>query len=621
MTSSEHPSGRQTGGPIQDFWKDALQDRLGSPVSDEEDTVIFGRAMRVVQYERGAIYLDVATNGLFEVGPGDLLERLKYRAFDLFGRWDMPFQPGVVGVHAALLHTNEVLFWSYEDPGESDNIPRAAGEWSLLNLATGQQVIRKRTIDRNQFCAGQCLLGDGRLLVVGGERHSLVNHKSVSLYFPEDRSWLRLPELRVGRWYPTVATTGEDIGIAVGGDDAPEQWGSPELDYHVANPTAEYVRADGRTTGPYRFDAGLIPAVAPDGASSVPYPFVFVLPGGRLFVHFHEQSRILNLAALDFASAEQLAEPGALRTSPHQGTAVLLPLRPTDAPPYRARVMLIGGAFPGPDPMLGRNTCAILDVEATPRQWKAAGHMNHPRYMPDAVLLPDGTVLAVNGSAQGKIKPVYEAEIYDPATDKWTELALMKTPRLYHSTALLLPDARVLSAGTDRVWNDPPFKKAYTQLEVFSPPYLFRGARPVIRLAPEEVFHDVTFEVAADQVASIRSAVFIRNGSCTHSFNSDQRYVELRIARRLETKRWRTWTRKPFIGPFPQFFKAEGLELQAPPASVAPPGYYMLFLLSDKGVPSVAEFVCLRRPLRPWASLAATTARFVRSLVDLIRAT
>ncbi len=615
----DHPEHgrREIAGPIRDFWMKALQDCLGFPISDEENAQVGDRPMRVIRFERGSIYRDLVTNQLFEVEVGaGVRDTYKYLAFSLYGRWDMPFEPGVVGVHAALFHTNQVLLWSYEDSGSSDPIPTAGGEWSLLDLRSGRQVIKKQKVDRNQFCGGQCLLGDGRLLVVGGERHSVVNHKSVSLFDPEARSWLLLrPDLKVGRWYPTVATTSADMGIAVGGDDAPEQ----RPFEHFANPTAEYVRADGWTIGPYSFDAGITPRPDKDGASSVPYPFVFVLPGAKLFVHFVDESRILSLGRpLDFAGAEKLVEAEELRTSPFYGTAVLLPLRPGDDPPYRARVMLIGGLIPETLPM-GRNSCAILDLESTPHQWKPAARMKHPRFMPDAVLLPDGKVLVVNGSAQGKEKPIYNAEVYDPATNTWTELAPMMTPRLYHSTALLLPDARVLVAGTDRVWNPAPFNKAYTQLEAFSAPYLFQGPRPNILLAPKEVKHGEVFEVAADPVASIQSAALIRNGSCTHSFNSDQRYVELRIVRRLDSKRWWTWVRKPFVGLFPQFLDAEGLELQAPPTpSVAPPGYYMLFLLSDKGVPSVAEFVRLKQSLPFWASIVdgiATAFRSIRNLV------
>jgi hypothetical protein len=114
----------------------------------------------------------------------------------------------------------------------------------------------------------------------------------------------------------------------------------------------------------------------------------------------------------------------------------------------------------------------------------------------------------------------------------------MRTPRLYHSTALLLPDGTVLTAGTDRILNRETESPDRTELECFSPPYLFAGPRPVNRWTPREIGYDTTFEIAADDVATIASVALVRNGSCTHSFNSDQRFIELQIARRIQSRRW-----------------------------------------------------------------------------------
>jgi len=148
----------------------------------------------------------------------------------------------------------------------------------------------------------------------------------------------------------------------------------------------------------------------------------------------------------------------------------------------------------------------------------------------------------VNGSKSGEggnaSAPVYEAEMFDPFTNpptgNWTTLAPMTQFRLYHSTALLLPDGRVLSAGSDREWKDwyKGYDVAQKQVEVFSPPYLFWGPRPKILWNPKQLSYGKTFKVATDEADSIKSVVLIRNGSCTHAFNSDQRLVELDIKAR-----------------------------------------------------------------------------------------
>jgi hypothetical protein len=142
-------------------------------------------------------------------------------------------------------------------------------------------------------------------------------------------------------------------------------------------------------------------------------------------------------------------------------------------------------------------------------------------------------------------------------------------PRLYHATALLLPDATVMTSGTDATWNPEVIPVSELRLEIFRPPYLFRGDRPKIVSAPGAAGYGTTLTVGTPDAASITAAALMRNGSCTHSFNPDQRHVELAIAARSD----------------------DALTLTTPPdAAVAPPGWYMLFLLRD-GVPSEAEFV------------------------------
>ena len=605
-TVCSHPrlGTRRIPGPIRDLWRDTLARKIGFPTSDLQDELLAGRPVRVQFFEHGAVYWDVVTDLAFHVATPDLDGFLAALAPKLYGTWEAPFKEGVVGVHAALLHTNEVLFWTYEDKLENhehENHTEPHGEWSLLNLATGEHDVKKQFSERNQFCAGQCLMRDGRVLVVGGDRDSSDNDRTVRLYDPAARSWIDLAGLDVGRWYPTVVTV-DEFGLAVGGEERTE--GVPQ----GPNATAQFVQATGAKSINHVFDDDLKSL----GYSS--YPFVFVLPGQKLFVHLGYKTRVVSLPKTDFKAAVKLtAIDPTSRTYNMEGTAVLLPLRPTDTPPYRARVMLIGGGN-GSGLTPAKASCEILDLSAVNPSWKSAAPMKNPRVMPDAVLLPDGKVLVINGSrsgaADGGTEPVYDAEIYDPIGNTWTTLAPMTVDRLYHATALLLPDGRVLSAGTDRNWNPNPFDYAHTQLEVFSPPYLFWGSRPSILQCPDSVSYGTTFDVATDDAEWIKSAALIRNGSCTHSFNSDQRYVELEIKAVVKKKTWSSatelvirdplgFTGKPGAGkivetkfPVIQSFVADGLTLQAPPdAYVAPPGYYMLFLVSKWSTPSVAKFV------------------------------
>ncbi len=183
------------------------------------------------------------------------------------------------------------------------------------------------------------------------------------------------------------------------------------------------------------------------------------------------------------------------------------------------------------------------------------------------MILPDGTLLAVGGNSSGQEgSPQRETVLYDPATNSWTRLADQSEQRAYHSTALLLPDGRVFSGGDNTAsggGNDDDV------VEVFEPPYLFRGPRPSIVSAPSALGYGSPFAIEA--TGSPTRAVLMSPGATTHGNDMNQRHVELSVT--------------PTAG---------GLSAVAPAnANLAPPGNYMLFTLTADGVPSVARWVRL----------------------------
>jgi hypothetical protein len=190
-------------------------------------------------------------------------------------------------------------------------------------------------------------------------------------------------------------------------------------------------------------------------------------------------------------------------------------------------------------------------------------------------VLPDGTVLATGGgpdtNAVGVDNAVLAAELWSPVTETWTTLASMSRPRLYHSNALLLPDARVLILGGGR-FNGGDAPTDQKSSEIFSPPYLFKGPRPVIASAPSATTYGTNISVQTPDAASIGSVVLMKLGTVTHSFNTNQRIVPLAFTAGSGT-----------------------LSVQTPAnANLAPPGHYMLFILNTNGVPSVASIVQLQ---------------------------
>src|SRR6185436_13442026 len=131
--------------------------------------------------------------------------------------------------------------------------------------------------------------------------------------------------------------------------------------------------------------------------------------------------------------------------------------------------------------------------------------------------------------AVGVDNAVLAAELWNPATETWTTLAAMQRPRLYHSNALLLADARVLVLGGGR-FNGGNAPTDQLSSEIFSPPYLFKGARPVITAAPSTAAYGSGLSVQTPDAASIGSVVLIRLGTVTHSFNTNQRIVPLQFS-------------------------------------------------------------------------------------------
>jgi hypothetical protein len=198
--------------------------------------------------------------------------------------------------------------------------------------------------------------------------------------------------------------------------------------------------------------------------------------------------------------------------------------------------------------------------------------MAFPRRHLNATLLPTGEVLVTGGTAApGFNDPagtVYAAELWNPEDGRWKTLASNTINRIYHSAALLLPDGRVLVTGAG------VSQGAVNELnaELFSPPYLFRGARPKLTDAPSSLSYGASVSITTPSPGSIAKVTLLRLGSVTHSFDQNQRFLSL------------DFTSAP-----------GGLTVTAPASgNLAPPGHYLLFVVSDDGVPSVGQTVRLR---------------------------
>jgi hypothetical protein len=243
-------------------------------------------------------------------------------------------------------------------------------------------------------------------------------------------------------------------------------------------------------------------------------------------------------------------------------------------------VMIMGGGPQGkPNKTDAIDNVDMADLKAPNPHFVPLAPLNLPRLHLNSVLLPDRTVLVTGGSLKQEDQPLarLQSEIYDPPSDTWTMTAASTVPRLYHSTALLLPDGRVVAAGgnpeggTHVLWNQDAQEEM--RLEVFSPPYLFRGPRPAITSAPQDWAYGQQVDIGTPAPASIRWASLMRNCVTTHSFDGSQRLVDLEITSRAGGVLRAKLTDNP---------------------NIAPPGWYMLFLVDNNGVPSTARWVHIR---------------------------
>ncbi|MCP3141916.1 DUF1929 domain-containing protein [Pyxidicoccus sp. QH1ED-7-1] len=411
--------------------------------------------------------------------------------------------------------------------GEFDEGEAAPLLWDPVSGALGTAAVP----DYNIFCAGHSFLADGRVLVTGGHVESHVGFPHTSIYDFATDSWFRGPDMNDNRWYPTnVTLPNGDVAILSG----------ETHDAGMSNELVQVYQMGVYDSGPAHTLRDLTTAVR-----DLPYyPRMFVAPNDKLFMAGTRRGTMW----LDWRGTGTWYEHGpSLFGARTYGAAVY----------FDGKVMIIGGGDPP------TATAELIDLNQAKPTWRYTAAMSQARRQNNATMLPDGTVLVTGGSsasgfntASGAVKV---AEVFNPVTEKWTRLAAARDFHGYHATSVLLPDGRVLHGGG----------RGVRTAEVFSPPYLFKGPRPTVTAAPSVVEPGTTFSVSSPEAASIRKVTLIGLSSVTHSMDQGQRLLTLSYT--------------PTEG---------GLTITAPATNVdAPPGPYLLFLVDDKGVPSIGKVV------------------------------
>lgn len=448
------------------------------------------------------------------------------------GMWGTVADWPLIPLHAVLLTDGRVLTFGTDGSGKQtgyfifDVWDPAAG------LDAGSHLTLPNSSSVDTFCSSPLLLptGDGVAISGGdnwtGTATTNTGNPNSILFNPADNTLSGSGTMSRPRWYATSTAllNGEILVMGgLGGED----------------------RADIRT-----FDGSYRQLGVDTSFANWNYPRNFVAPNGKVF-GFDVAGQMYYL---DPAEQGSITLAGAF-TETRDVDSTALMFRP-------GRILQFGGSS---------DLALVIDINGATPIVAQTQRLSSQRRWVNSTVLPDGNVLATGGSrvANELIDVSTSAEIWDPSAGTWHVGASAAVARLYHSTALLLPDATVLVAG-----GGAPGPLKNLNAEIYYPPYLFNAdstlaTRPAITAVPAVIDIGQTIAVDVDSARPIHRATLIKTGSVTHSFNFEQRFLEL-----------------PFAS------NGNHLSVQIPPvAAQAPPGTYMLFVLDDAGVPSQARML------------------------------
>ncbi|MEO3785489.1 galactose oxidase early set domain-containing protein [Actinocorallia sp. B10E7] len=496
---------------------------------------------------------------------------------------DEVVKKGVRAMHTVVLRNGKVLLIAGSGNNPKNFNPKGF-ESLLYDPVTGRY--KKIKTPTDMFCAGHVQLPDGRVLIMGGTKKypSYIQGQSEAyrgwkgedksyVFDPNDNKYHQTNNTRDGHWYPSATILGNGDVYSVGGysDDY-----TKDGYQRVSRVSEKFKYKKNSKAGGYWLPRRKVKQTP--GVNWSTYPSLILMQNGRLFYsgssvfghpvkggddesnYDHDAKAfigpgIFNHEKGTYKKVRGLTQPWAR----DQSASVLLP------PAQRQKVMIMGGMdFSKQGPGVAHAHTDIVDLKAGSPRYRRGPDLNAAKVYVSTVLLPDGKVFETGGSLMERKQYVKEAAMFDPKRpNAWERMAPDKIGRTYHNTAVLLPDGRVLAAGSN------PASNFYeTRLSIYSPPYFFKGPRPRIKSVKKYWAYGATYDIKTNR--KIKSAWLMRPGAVTHSSDPNQRAVapeKLKISG--NTSRFKL-TNNP---------------------NIAPPGWYMLFATDANGVPSVAKWV------------------------------
>lgn len=502
-----------------------------APVTDtttEADADAGGNSNRVLEPVIGA-----ATGSLSEVG-----------------QWGPVLDWPHVAVSMANLPDGRILTYS---GSERRTWPTTEQTYSATwNPDTGE-FIENLHQGHNMFCAALSSTSDGRVLVNGGRNAG--NSPWTTLFDYRDNDWQQVQNMASGgRWYPTTLSLGDGKVMTALGSSTntrnPDVW-DPIDGWRVLN-GFDFLNMRQRNNERGRNNS---------------FPLLSLAPNGNVYHYWDTvENHMIN------SSGNGNSRPATPNTDGvnHAGGIQVM---------YDAGKLLISGRNDGSwggNATGAESNAFTVDLNGAVPDIRATSNMNHKRKYHQMIPLPTGEVLVVGGNTSGaKFRDngsVMEAEIWNPQTGRWRRAANMAVPRDYHSTALLLADGRILTAGGGYSPNNPNAAGTHQDAQVFSPPYLFNGEslanRPTI--TSQQGIADTGTSLDVSTTGNIAYFSFIRMGATTHAMNTDSRFYKPEFQANGANQYTVTIHENP---------------------NVSTPGYWMLFAVDNNGVPSKAQVV------------------------------
>lgn len=467
-----------------------------------------------------------ATNSV-GTGPASTTSNSVTPASTAQGQWGaLQTWPVVAITNVALKNGKYLIFDGWQSPTPTMVWDPAANTFTTVNAPA------------SIFCSGVSHLPDGRVLVAGG--FGSLGITTTSIFDPATTAWTTAANMNLPRWYPSLLQLSDGRYVAISGNSTDAN--------HWADTPEVYDPATNKWT--------LLSGVNTSQIHEAEYPFSDLMPNGKVFAMgpSEDVSYVLDVNAQTWTP---VGPSGVVN-----GSSVM----------YRPGKILYSGGAPSVIATTAASaTTAVIDTTAATPSWRQTASMTTARVYHTLAMLADGKVLAVGGeqsSDQTNVTSgVLSTEIWDPATETWTTGPSMAAARNYHSTAVLMPDGRVLVAGGghENSLIDPGQYSA----QIYTPSYLLNGARPTIGSATASTSYGGNITVNTPDAASISGVNLVSLGADTHQADMGQHFVPLN-------------------------FTAGGssLSVTAPgSAAIAPPGDYMMFIVNGNGVPSVASMV------------------------------